>query len=508
MRRGYSSTMSRRRIAAALVGLFALLAAGCGGDGGEELGSGADVAPAGSALFIALDTEFEGDQWRAAERLADRFPGGREAVRNVLRELEEDDVDFERDVKPAVGPEVDLVVLDLEDDDAFVLLTKPRDEEKFEELVKKGDEPAVVAEIDGWTAAAETQETLDRFEEARGDDSLADTEAFEDAMAELPDDALAKLYVSGASLTEQVQADQDLGPDERRAFSCFFAGGKLPSFAFALRAEEEGARMNGAYRAEGQEEPETYEAALASELPAGALFYASFNDLAQQVRRMLRCAGDADEDFDRQLAQAELALGVSIENDLLPLVAGEGALAVYRAPESQLAQNATEIGIPTVTLVTSVEDEAKARATVDKIARRASAFADEVDVEETRIDGVAASRVTIGPQATIFYAVFEGKLVVTSSEQGILGLREEGTRLADDPVYKGAREAAGAPDEGNGFVYANLAEAVTYFLRLAETSGEHVPPDVRANLEPLHSLFFYGTANDDKFTFEGFLEVE
>jgi Protein of unknown function (DUF3352) len=499
--------VSGRSLFAAPVAALALAAAACGGGDGGDLGSGADVAPASSAFFMSLNTDFESDQWRRAEMLVDRFPGGKDAVRDFLRQLREDEVDFERDVKPAVGPEVDFVILDLDDDDAVVVLTQPRDKRKFADLVEKADEPLVTEEIDDWTAAAESREILDRFRKERGGDSLAKSDPFRDATGDLPDDALAHFFVNSDALTKQIATDETTA-DERQALECFLPGAKIPSLGFSLSAEDKGARFQGTARNEEREAPEEYEAGLASELPAGALAYVSFRNLAGQLRDALRCAGEANSQFDRQLAQVELALGVSLDDDLLPLLENEGALAVYRAPESQLAQNSTQVGIPTITLVTEVDDAAKALGTVDTIARRASAFAQQVRVDEVDVGGVDAKRVTIAGEATLFYAALEGKLVVTSSEEGILGLRENGTRLDDDPVYKRAREAADAPGETAGFAYVNLADGVGYLLRLAEGSGEQVPPHARENLEPLSSLFVYETVGDDELTYEGFLEVE
>jgi Protein of unknown function (DUF3352) len=496
--------VSGRSLFAAPVAALALAAAGCGGGDGGELGSGAEVAPASSALFMSLNTEFESEQWRRAERLLDRFPGGREAVRNFLRQ---DEVDLERDVKPAVGPEVDLVLLDLHDDDAVVVLTQPRDKQKFTDLVEKADEPLVTEDIDDWVAAAESREILDRFQKERGGDSLAESDRFRDATGDLADDALAHVFVNGDALAEAMQADETTA-DERRGLECLLPGGKVPSLGFSVSAEDEGAGFQGTSRNEGGDAPDEYEAELAAELPAGALAYVSFANVADQTRDVLRCLGESNSGFDRQLAQVELALGVSLDEDLLPLFENESALAVYRAPESRLAQNPTEVGIPTITLVTEVDDEAKAMEAVDTIARRASAFAEQVQVDEVEVGGVDARRVTIAGQATVFYAALDGKLVVTTSEDGILGLREKGTRLDDDPVYKSAREAAEAPGETVGFAYVNLAHGADYFLGLARSSGERVPEDVRKNLKPLRSLFVYGTTGDDELVYEGFLEVE
>jgi hypothetical protein len=59
----------------------ALAVAACGSSGsGESAGAdvgtvaGADVMPQGTAALVAIDTDAEGEQWQAAEALAQRFP--------------------------------------------------------------------------------------------------------------------------------------------------------------------------------------------------------------------------------------------------------------------------------------------------------------------------------------------------------------------------------------------------------------------------------------------------
>ena len=60
----------------------------------------------------------------------------------ALAELEQDDVDFEQDVKPALGPELDIVVLDLGQgadapDPEVVALLQPGDPAKLDALLEK-----------------------------------------------------------------------------------------------------------------------------------------------------------------------------------------------------------------------------------------------------------------------------------------------------------------------------------------------------------------------------------
>ncbi|HWC32832.1 MAG TPA: DUF3352 domain-containing protein [Actinomycetota bacterium] len=497
---------------AALVAASLVAAAGCGGDGAGDLASGAEVAPASAAFFLSFDSDFDSDQWQAAEDLAAKFPGGRDALRSLPNKLEgNEDVDFENDVKPALGPEVDVVLLDFEDEEAAVALTQPADEAKWRELVGKGDEPSVTEEIDGgWWAAAESQEALDRFKDARSDDSLAESDAFEQAMGELGDEALATAFVNGAALTAQLRQDAETTPDERQALECVLGGGDVPSLAFGLAAEDDGFRLSGAFLTEGREAPESGPSDLAEELPAGALVFGSMHDLGRQVRDALRCVTDANDEARTQLMQAQLALGLSIEEDILPLFDGETAYAVYRQSESESQQGATPFGLTTITVVTDVEDEERAREVVDQIAVRASTFVDGVRVTDVDVGGIAAKRVTLPNEGggTVLYAVFDGKLVLTSAEEGLLGFTEDGPRLSEDEAYEAARDAAGAPDEAAGVLYANVGEFADLFLEAFMGLPGGPPSDTREALDPVRSLFLWGEADDDVTTIEGFVHVE
>ena len=277
------------------------------------------------------------------------------------------------------------------------------------------------------------------------------------------------------------------------------------SLGLSLTAEDAGARLSGTYRARELAPSAAHAAELASELPAGAHLYVSFNDLAAQIRRLVRCAGDKDEDFDRTLAPLELALGVSLEDDLLPLLENEGALVSYGAAGSEIGSTPNE-RVLRLALVTRVGDEERALRTLDGAAERAAAFTDEIRFRQMNLGGVRARHVSY-EDFSLLYAVFDGKLVLAPSEAAILALREEGRRLADDRTYRRARELANAPDETSGFVYARVADAAAYLVGLAESRRE-LRPGGREHLDPLRSLFVYGTAEDDAVAFEGFLEIE
>src|SRR5215211_7837832 len=95
-----------RRLAVLALVLPALAGAGCGGgkDSSGPLDEGLRYLPADAPFAVAIDTDVNGDQYRAANEIAEKFPFAGQA-REELKKLFErgDEVDFDRDVKPLLG---------------------------------------------------------------------------------------------------------------------------------------------------------------------------------------------------------------------------------------------------------------------------------------------------------------------------------------------------------------------------------------------------------------------
>src|SRR4029079_17730548 len=156
-----------------VVAALSLPAVGCG-EGSSPGAAGASVAPAATQVFVSVDTSFDSSEWEAGRSLLGKFPDGDRAVDWVLDELGGEGVDFEEDVKPALGPETDFVALDVAGDGKVVGLTQPDDKAKLETLLGKSDEPFVSREIDGWVAFSDAEANLDEFERLRADGTLED----------------------------------------------------------------------------------------------------------------------------------------------------------------------------------------------------------------------------------------------------------------------------------------------------------------------------------------------
>src|SRR5215207_2431020 len=359
------STLSKVRLRALLVTVvtgLAVVAVGCGGGSSSaSSAAGADVAPASAPLFISLNTDIEGDQITTFRTLLDKFPGSDGLLRMALAELEQESVDFEQDVKPALGPELDIVLLDLGPggeaaDPEVVALLQPDDPAELDALLEQdtGGSPTVKEEVEGWTVLAESQASIDRFKEMRSGGTLADSDRYADAMEGLPEDALAPAYVNADLILESYKA---AGPAlDAQAFDQLFPNG-VPSVGGTVSAEAGGLR----FQATGKttQPTDTFEASLPDDLPAGAIAYVGFNNLAKGVRESLNKAGETNQQFDQQLGQIELVLGLSLDRDVLPLFEQEGAIAVYPA--------ASGSDPPGIQLVMKVDDPEQAVGTIDKL---------------------------------------------------------------------------------------------------------------------------------------------
>jgi hypothetical protein len=482
-----------RALALFLLVFAALFVAGCGEDAASGP-TGASVAPASAPLFVSIDTDSSSEQWKQAGALLDKFPGGDKVIASALDELSKQGVDFQHDVEPALGPETDIVGLDLSDEGKFVGLTQPDDKQKFEDLMAKGDEEVFTRELDGWTVFADSEAILDEFESAREDGRLAESSDYQDAIAQVASDGIATVYLNGKALADKL-AQQ--GAASSPQLETVFPGGKIPSFAISLKAEDSGVRLEGGAKVAEDDTRftgENFHAELPEEVPGGALLYLDLNNLEDGLSAARDALAQQNPQFDQDLARIEAALGVSLEEDVFPLFSGETAL--YVRPS---------LIIPEVTLVTDVDDEDAAMATLDKLVSGLGAYlpvaprANDVD-----IDGIKAKELPLQPPVSLYWAAFDGHLVLSDSREGIAALRSGDNRLADDEDFKRALEQADVPDETTGFAYVNLHDAISSILGFV---GGEVSPDVRANLEPLHTLVAYGSKDGTTVRFTAFLAV-
>ncbi len=295
----------------ALIGAAALALAGCGASDKAASG-GAEIVPANAPAFVTVDSNADSSQWNQIEELLEKFPDGGQATRFLRASFEDDlKLDWDRDVKPALGDEISLVWLDFKNQGENVVgITKPKDEEKFKAAVQKGNasdpsgDDLIVGEHEDWLLLSDSQAKIDRFkQQVPTGDSLADDATYKDALAELPDDSLVTVFARGRELLQVIE-DTALLPSG----SLFqLQAGQRPEFiSAALAAQDEGLRLVTASRAEGEaaNQVETFESKLLADVPGDAVAFLAFrggdalNKQLQQLQGEAMAQG-ALEEFER-----------------------------------------------------------------------------------------------------------------------------------------------------------------------------------------------------------------
>jgi hypothetical protein len=500
--------MRLRLALAALVACAAAIAAGCGGTtskSGVSGEAGASLVRSGALAYLAVDSDLSSSQWGKVKDLLNKFPGHDKWIRRLEQSLaqQEPSIDYDRDLKDALGPEVDFAVAaPPQGKPVFAVLTKPDSMDEARELVKKentsGSGHAVLREVDGWAVVGESDAAIDQVLKASGDQSLADDAPFEDAMAALPADALAKAYINGKRLGSFVGGlvggaaqTAAVGPNPLAPLGL----DKLDWIGAAVDAKDDGIRFQGGANASGSGQPlntpAPYASTLISGVPADALAFMTFRgeSVHDQFTQLQN-----NPQFGSAFAQIEKALGMRLE-PLLALFGHEAAFYVRRGP-----------GLPEFSLVLEEPDTQAALATIDRLANRVAEEA-HTHVYAEQQDGLRVKSIGLS-RVTVHWAGFDGRVLLTTSPTGIADYRAGGDKLPDASAYKDVLAAAGAPDKTSGLVYADLHDGLQLLLNYAGASGTKVPPDVQANLKPLRSFVAYGTADGDLAKFSAFLQIK
>jgi Protein of unknown function (DUF3352) len=492
---------------AALVAL-AFVLAGCGAknEASSSVPAGADFAPASSVVFVTGVTDPNSSQWRKADELLGRFPGREKLLASLQKDLADDGLSWEQDVKPALGDDLNLALLSYEDvDHNYVFFTKPKDEAKFTKLLEAGDAADRQAhrKVDGWTVFADNEQSLDNFAAAHSSgSSVSDEDAFKEAMKGLPDDAPLRGYVAAEPLYALIRKEAESDSDTHAFKTLLDSFGQLKYISLSSSAQDEGVAVQAGYESTKGMDIGSYVAELDSTLPAGALVYLSFGDLEQYFNQALSTAGNESPELGRQLRQIQEALGLSLKDDLLPLFSKEGAIAVYNASESA----------PDVLFALRVDEEDKATELINRLAAMAGLAG--VEVRPLAIQG-AQGKVFAYPEddLTIYAVVGDGKVLVSNTRGRIATALGDGEKLSEDSVYEEALDASSAPDETSGFVYANLKLTIPALFGVLDAvsesdSPEAIPPDVRANVKPLRSAILYTKQDGDRTTLSGFVTIK
>ncbi len=532
-------------LTAALAG-SAIAVAGCGGDSGSgaSAGEAASYVPAASPLYLEVTTDLDGAQWTQVEALAKQFPGYPDVERMIRQELSAEDVDFENEIRPLLGERAAVAALELPDtgelqggltttapdagaaadavDDApFVAVVQLADgaaprmkellvregaretgERAGATLYEQAGEDGVVAVDDEAVVFSGTQQNVVASLDAHaagGDQTLGGTDRFTDALSKLPPDVFGQAYLDIGAIVQQAGAAA--GP---QAEQLGLADYRDAVMAASIAAEPEGARMKGVVLgAPAGVSPAEFTPQLTDTVPADALAYVGFSDLAGSLTQVLQqvqgSLGDAErnqlEGLSGQLPQL---LGVTLD-DLSALAEQEHALVV------------TPGATPGAALALEVEDGAAAQATLDKLRTGlpglVRTFSPDTQIPAwTRVPlvgGVEGWRLPLSPEAGVVYGVEGDMAVIGTSAKAVSSVMRPVAPLSESAAYQAG--TAGMPDQVTSVTWINLEDGIAALRNMG--AFEDTPPEALANLAPLKSIAAWTTAGDTP-TFEIFARIK
>ena len=132
--------MLRRALPTACLLAALALVTGCAGakTTSSSIPESASLAPADALVYATVTTDEGSDQWKKAASLLERIPGARDGLSgSVGSALDQQGIDWADDVRPALGPELVVVATAAKEP---IVLVKPDDEQKLDQLVAKSDD--------------------------------------------------------------------------------------------------------------------------------------------------------------------------------------------------------------------------------------------------------------------------------------------------------------------------------------------------------------------------------
>ncbi|HEX2088291.1 MAG TPA: DUF3352 domain-containing protein [Solirubrobacteraceae bacterium] len=447
-------------LAAAVAFLAVVLLARSGGGGGDPPASeAARLVPAETLVFASLSTDGGRDAVDQARDLAARFDSYDRARDALLRRLAGDDrpVDPQRDVAPWLGGEAALALMDTGTATAGSLVAiAVTDEEKARELLERNPRDPVrkdykgretvrygqvtTAFLEGFLLIGQdptVQRAIDRVVSRAK--ALEGDPVYERAVAGLPDDRVLTAYASADGLRRLLVPQGDV-------LGGLAAMLDQPALqGVALAAEPEGddrlrIRVHSALDRERQERSpspfEQFEPALLDAVPRDALAYLGASGISGALQRLVVSSiGGARGDevtqlLERLRTELDRETGGGLQRDLLKLLEGEVALVIQR-----------QTPVPILSLVTRTDDEAGTRRTLDGLRAPLARLLRPEGEEELRwqardVAGTDAWTLTLPNGAAITYGVTDGRLIVSTSPDGIARIARGGDSLEDSEAFQ------------------------------------------------------------------------
>jgi hypothetical protein len=328
------------------------------------------------------------------------------------------------------------------------------------------------------------------------------------ARDELPDVRLAEVYLSRLGVQRFLVGRQGVATQ----LDTFVDYGATSGMAASARAHDDGVEVNVVSELDPRLEQQSptvfatlprFDPGLADEAGPRALGYVGVGDLGPAITQALVTAGAGAQGLAgslRGLAQRlQQQAGVDPLKDLLPALGGQAALVAEPT-------NAA----PYASLIVDDVDEKQAGDALAALQRPLlkslrNGGPQVPSFQSREIDGVTVHSLQISPGVDLSYAIFDGKLVISTRPEGIAQVRSSGDTLADSTDYQ--RAVDGLPDRVSALVFLNLDEV----FGLAQRAGLAENPlyaSLGEDISHVQSLGLAVNGSEDELRSELFLAID
>jgi Protein of unknown function (DUF3352) len=468
----------------------------CQAPGGDECSPPDDaieLVPGDSLAYLHADTDPDTQQYENAAEIAERLPKLTDQLINRLPGPTGGTFSYRREVAPWLGEEAAVAVIPVRSGKRDVTtLLEIGDEEGANRFVQDltGDEPRTESYRDHelGTSGGLTVATAGDFVVAgpdaavkrvidtdAGGRSLADSEPADEVRDALPDLRLAELIVSEQGAAELLAPGGSLAP-----FEAFVNARATLEAGAALVAREDGFELeiHSVLDPDAANAPgffaafPSFEPALEGSVGEGALAYLALGDPEQSLAGLLsQATAEAPgiaAGFERVAERLRRSGNVNLEQDILPLLTSQAAVAVE---PSVGGSDAVVAGVPFVSLIVEeVDAEAATEALSQLQAPLVKALEPQRGLQapvfkEQEIEGVRVQSLTISPTVELTYAIVDGKLVLSTDPAGVRQVASGSSSLEDSERFSMATE--NLPEEVSALLYLNLGG----LLGVAEQAG-------------------------------------
>jgi hypothetical protein len=329
------------------------------------------------------------------------------------------------------------------------------------------------------------------------------------ARADLPSVRLAEVYLSRAGVQRFLAGR----PGAATQLGTFVDYGATTGMAVSARVRDDGVEVNAVSDLDPKLEQRSptvfaslprFDPGLADEASPDALGYVGVGDLGPALNKAIATAGAGAQGLAgslRSLAQSlQQQAGVDPLKDLLPALGGQAALVAEPTG-----------GVPYASLIVDGVDEKKATdalASLQKplLTSLAGKGGPQVpSFQSKQLDGVTVHSVQVSPNVDLSYAVFDGKLVVSTQPQGVAQVRDSGGNLAGSGAWDSATNHL--PGSVSALVFLNLDEV----LGLAQQAGLAENPlyaSLSEDISHVQSLGLAVRGSEDELRSELFLAID